>query len=307
MISFIKLIRPINLIIIAMTMYAVRFGVMRPLQGQLIFEEWKFALCVLVMILLAASGNIINDYFDIRVDRINKPDKVLVGTKVKRRVAMAGNHIFNILAFLITAYLVWDSRSWYALIVPVFISFILWIYSLILKKRFLIGNLAIAILIGFVPIWATWFENRLFKIHHMNRWIHFNDSFYDYVLIISIFAFLMTLIREVIKDMEDIEGDAKVGYRTMPIVIGIKLTCRYASMLILFLLIGIGFCLYSLGTDINIPIIYYCCSLGLILPLVVSFFKLFKSENKNDFSYLSKILKISMVFGLVLIGIIPLL
>lgn len=286
-------------------MYVVRFGVMDHLQGGLVYDEWKFALSVLVMVLLAASGNIINDYFDIRVDRINKPNKVLVGTKVKRRVAMAGNHAFNILALLITAFLVWDSKSWFALLVPIIISTTLWIYSLVLKKKFIIGNLAIALLIGFVPIWAVWFENKIFASQHMNKWIHINDSFYNHILIISIFAFLMTLVREVIKDMEDIKGDTTVGYKTMPIVMGIKLSCRYAGLLIFFLIFGISYCVYSLVTEVENPTLLYSLSIGIILPLLFSFIKLFYSETKSDFSKLSNLLKISMVFGLILIAILP--
>ncbi|NNE54469.1 MAG: UbiA family prenyltransferase, partial [Flavobacteriales bacterium] len=163
-IDLIRLTRPLNLLIIVLTMYAMRFGIMRSIlelsqtDFELQLSEGSFLLSVIVMVLLAAAGNIINDYFDVRVDRINKPERVLVGRTVKRRVAMVAHHSLNLLAVFISLYLAWKAGIWILFMVPVFMAGSLWSYSLSFKRQFWIGNFIVALMVAIVPLWAGIFE-----------------------------------------------------------------------------------------------------------------------------------------------------
>ncbi|MGB1032764.1 MAG: geranylgeranylglycerol-phosphate geranylgeranyltransferase, partial [Flavobacteriales bacterium] len=219
LVAFFRLVRPVNLLIIVFTMVAMRWGVIAELAHdfnpgtKLQMDHWKFVLSVLVMVLLAASGNIINDYFDLKVDRINKPEKVIVGKLVKRRVAMISHHALNALAVLIGFYLAWDSGMYWIGLVPIIMGTLLWFYSLKFKKAPWIGNFVVALMVAVVPLWAGVFEIPLLEqVVGIHSCMHFNPFVWFTLGGFSLFAFWLTLIREAIKDLEDLEGDSRAGF-----------------------------------------------------------------------------------------------
>lgn len=238
--------RPINLLIVAITMYVLRYLILSPIAlgtrsaSGLELNHVEFFLHTLVVVLLTASGNIINDYFDIKVDKINKPEKVVVGVTVKRRVAMVLNHGLNATAVLISAFLSWKHGQIWGLIIPVLIATLLWFYSPIFKKQVLVGNVIVAFCVAIIPFWTSIYELHVMQgavLQEVLLWL----SAY------TAFAFLISLSREAFKDLEDLEGDRAGEYHTLPLATSIAFAQRYAGLMMLLCLIGAAWFYHQLG------------------------------------------------------------
>ncbi len=305
--KIIELIRLPNLLIIAFTQYAMRYLIMEPLlpsaSFSLQFSNLHFFLLVMSTLFIAAAGYIINDYFDTRTDRINKPDKVVVGVSVDRRTAMTLHTIFNVIGVCIGIYL----SIHIGIISMAFIFFLaaglLWFYSTNYKRQLLIGNLTVAFLTAMVPLIVVLFEIPMLNKEYGTIMLQYNSSF-NYIFIwvagFSIFAFLTTLIREIIKDTEDFEGDAAYGMKTLPIVAGISLTKTILSLLItgtVFLLIFIlvKFIIFSGERTDYISLAYFAAFL--IIPFFVLLTLILIAREKADYHRASLLIKIIMLFG----------
>lgn len=248
--------RPINLMIVAATMYILRHFLIAPyidaqcLGMKLQMHPFDFFLSVLAVVLLTAGGNIINDYFDVKVDLINKPERVVIGKTVKRRVAMVLHQSFNIVAMGISIYLCAKYDMWIALAIPIIVATLLWFYSPILKKKVFVGNLVVALCVSAVPIWAGIFEipaimHHYVDIHHSPK--NLSSTLWLIILTYALFAFLLSLSREAIKDLEDYKGDKEGKYHTMPIAKGKNFTAIYAAFMMLLCLAAVVFTYYKMG------------------------------------------------------------
>lgn len=305
--KIIDLIRLPNLLIIAFTQYAMRYLIMEPLlptaSFSLQFSNLHFFLLVMATLFIAAAGYIINDYFDTRTDRINKPDKVVVGISVNRRTAMTMHTIFNMIGVGIGIYL-----SIYIGVVSMsFIFFLaaglLWFYSTNYKRQFLVGNLTVAFLTAMVPLIVVLFEIPMLNKEYGTIMLQYNSSF-NYIFIwvagFSIFAFLTTLIREIIKDTEDFEGDAAYGMKTLPIVAGIPLTKAILGVLItgtVFLLVFIlvKFIMFSSAQTDYISLTYFATFL--VIPFIILLTLILIARDKADYHRASVLIKLIMLFG----------
>ena len=307
--DLIRLTRPVNLAIIAITMAAIKYGIIHPLVdfhlGKLNpgLSPFNFVAACMVMILLAAAGNIINDYFDIKVDRINKPSRVIVGKTVKRRVAMVLHHSLNIAATLIGIYLAWQSRLWIVAIIPVFMAGSLWSYSLTFKRQLWIGNFVVALMVCIVPLWTGMLEVNALIENNLNTTIghDFFPRIWKWVIGYSAFAFILTLIREAQKDLEDLEGDKKSSFKTLPVVKGVKFTRIYILGLIALTIAGLGaICVYAPHFQVkNWPILLSLLIL-VVGPLMTSFFFTLIAKNPRHFGKASMFLKLTMLGGVIL-------
>ncbi|MDF1570166.1 MAG: geranylgeranylglycerol-phosphate geranylgeranyltransferase [Bacteroidales bacterium] len=305
--KIIDLIRLPNLLIIAFTQYAMRYLIMEPLlptaSFSLQFSNLHFFLLVMATLFIAAAGYIINDYFDTRTDRINKPDKVVVGISVNRRTAMTMHTIFNLIGVGIGIYL-----SIHIGVVSVsFIFFLtaglLWFYSTNYKRQFLVGNLTVAFLTAMVPLIVVLFEIPMLNKEYGAIMLQYNSSF-NYIFIwvagFSIFAFLTTLIREIIKDTEDFEGDAAYGMKTLPIVARIPLTKAILAVLItgtVFLLVFIlvKFIMFSAAQTDYISLTYFAAFL--VIPFIILLTLILIARDKADYHRASVLIKLIMLFG----------
>lgn len=318
LVAFFKLLRPLNLVIIAFTMYAMRWGVLYGLLEKkefypaLQYSELKFALSVCMMVLLAGAGNLINDYFDVRVDRVNKPNRVLVGRHIKRRIVIVSHHALNIAATTIGLFLAYDLQRWEFVMLPIGIAALLWFYSLQLKKQVFVGNFTIALIVSIVPLLSGVFDipqiSQLLKltgggddILHKEMWM--------WMIGYSAFAFLLTLLREVFKDMEDIEGDKKEGFRTIPIAWGLKKTKYYIGILFLFTLTLISVYSYqiliALTTTEWRTVYIIMLSTGVLLPLFMSWGVASMSNDKIGFGKASRLSKLTMAGGILIGALLP--
>lgn len=312
---FIKLCRPLNLLIIGVTMYFMHFFVIGKLIAALesenetvnfVVNPYDFFLLVFSTILIAGAGYIINDYFDIRIDRINKPEKVIVGKYIKKRVAMLTHTGMNIVAVGIGVYLSLKYDSWLPVIFHFITTTLLWWYSVQLKRKFLSGNIVIAVLAGMVPLLVGLFEIPpiyeeffLIKSHSkidINLFHYAQQMIFGYVIL----AAATTLIREILKDMADIKGDESQNCKTVPIVIGISKTKYVVNVLLLgtiFTILGLQIMFFP-DTKHAFYIISFVC-----LPLLISAIITHKGKERIHFIRASDFIKISM-FAAILFTII---
>lgn len=305
---FIKLVRPLNLIIITITMYGIAwyFEGVYNIEVGLGIKSITFFLLVLSTVMIAAAGNIINDYFDIKADLINKPDRVVIGKYVKRRVAIVSHWGINFLAFAIAVYLSWRLQTYWYLFIHLLTINLLWYYSLRLKREFFIGNFLIAGLTAIVPLLVGYYY---YHIREINSFPATENSFYpfaegtiiNYTLLltfaISGFAFVMNLAREIIKDMEDVEGDKKLHAKTLPIVLGIPKS-KFVAGVVLSATILISASIWAVYS--TIPLISMIPVFIAALLIVLCFILLIPSKTKNHFRNINRLIKLAMVFGMLI-------
>ncbi len=297
--AFFKLIRWPNLVFIILTQvlfeYCIYFRVFPP-SMRYQNEQQQFFLLVAASVCIAAAGYIINDYFDLNIDQINKPDKVVVNSIISRRWVILW-HLLLSLAGLILTIAALPHKFYLPLIMANTISiFLLLLYSSTLKKRLLIGNVLISLLTAWV-IAVIFFSkmNESFLQGKGDEILHVR--FFRLTVLYAGFAFIISLIREVIKDMEDIEGDRKYECRTMPIVWGLNASKVFVAVW-LSVLITILFILqlYVWQFDWWFSILY--CTVLIIIPLIWVFKKLFTATSSKDFHQLSTAVKMIMFTGI---------
>ncbi len=306
---FIRLIRPVNLIIVALTMYGLGWyfeSIYGESQEYGIFSL-TFNLLVLSTIMIAAAGNIINDYFDIKADRINKPERLIIGKFIKRRVAIVSHWGLNFVAFFIAIYLSWVMESFLYMFIHLFSINILWFYSMKGKRLFFSGNLLIAALTATVPILVGFYFKQVYAgvdvstVPNLESYPMLAQSGKHYPLMITFvlatFAFILNLAREIVKDIEDVEGDKKLPAKTIPIVLGLKKSKWWVAIILFGTVIG-SLLFWYLTKNIT-PIIILPIILSAVLILIV-YILLPKSETKKDFKRINHLIKLAMVFGLLL-------
>ena len=280
-----KMSRPNNLLMIVFAMFAFRFGYAHTIAPS-DFTQWmQFLGMIITIVLLTAGGNFINDYFDVRVDRINKPDAVYVETKVKRRVVILSHLVATALGILISIFVGKSMHSYLPFVLAIVVSIALGLYTPFFKKRILWGNLLVSLCIGIIPIWSVW--PQLSNLH-IALW----------TTVFAGFAFTLNFSREIVKDIEDVDGDAAENYKTLPVVMGTQ-TARIYALLFLFaaLIIG-GVTLFSAATQHHSIGTLYLIGMGMCLPLTISLFAVFMANSKEGFHKASLILKITMAVGI---------
>jgi 4-hydroxybenzoate polyprenyltransferase len=301
--AFLKLIRFPNLIIIAITQYFIRWFILKPLLAVAGFRvqlsTLQFFLLVLATVALAASGYIINDYFDRKLDLVNRPGKVIVGRLISRRYAMFFHILFSAIGILAGAYLAHSIHRLSLTIVFIFAAAILWFYSTTYKRQLLVGNILISVLVGIVPFMVLLFEFPLlvkrYQLYALAAGINF-DFLLFWISSYAGFAFLLNLVREIIKDLEDFEGDFIFGRQTIPIVWGVKTARRIIIAIILVMILPI---LYLLFFHLNDRISVAFILLLIVTPLILLAFGTSWASTKEQYHTLSRIAKGIMFSGLV--------
>jgi 4-hydroxybenzoate polyprenyltransferase len=283
--ALLKMSRPNNLLMIVFAMFAFRFGFAHTTVPA-DFTQWmQFLGMMITIVLLTAGGNFINDYFDVRVDRINKPNAVYVETQVKRRVVILAHIVTTSLGILISFFVGKSMHSYLPFVVAILVSIALGIYTPFFKKRVLTGNLIVSLCIGMIPLWSVW-------PHLSNLHIGF------WTLVFSVFAFTVNFSREIVKDIEDVEGDAAENYKTLPVVMGTQTARLYALLFLFAALITAGVTLFIAATQHHSLGTLYLIGMGMCLPLVISLFAVFMANSKEGFHKASLILKIVMAVGI---------
>jgi len=303
--AFLQLIRWTNLLFIGLTQIIFYFFIVQPLilssgmQGNTVLTDQSLALLMVASICIAAAGNIINDYFDVNIDLINKPERVVLEINISRRAAILLHLVLSFIGLLLSLYLSLTARTLAVLIGNMLAIILLWAYSAGFKKRLLSGNILIALLTAWI-LWVVYFAagGRLFYYYGFQRLSGFLDlrKLYLITAVYSGFAFITTIVREVIKDMEDREGDEKHHCKTIPIVWGIpaaKIFCLVWLSVLIVALAGIsGYAFLSGWWWLSIYL-----SLLVMLPSIFVFRSLQKAISVKDYHRLSNNMKYIMLTG----------
>lgn len=295
--AFLKLVRFPNLLFIILTQTLFQFCIYYPLfKGHIPQNDgWQFIFILIASVFIAAAGYIINDYFDINIDEVNKPQKMVVDKIIHRRWAIAWHFILNTGGLIFTLLALPFLQKWYLILANILCMVLLWFYSTNFKKGLLLGNIVISLLTAWTIL--ILFFAKLSLADAFGTESQSQQKLFRLAFLYAGFAFISSLVREAIKDMEDREGDAGYGCRTMPIVWGINVTKVYVAVwLIALIAILVLLQIYVLQFRWWWPVLY---SFGLIIfPLVYIFLNLFKAVSKKDFHKLSSWTKFVMLSGI---------
>ena len=302
--GFLRLVRWKNLTIILVAQVLIWYCVLFPLHTRygldIFLNAFHFGLFCLSTTLIAAAGYIINDYFDIRIDLRNRPEKVIIGKVIKQRWAIFWHSLFNLLALLMALYLIAEIGYWWLLLIPAGTTILLWVYSTHLKRMFISGNVTVAVLTA-LSLYIITYEPTLYDHFHFDTFVNINGyRTLNPFLIISIyalFAFMLTWIREIVKDMEDFKGDAEEGCITMPIKIGLQQTTYFTIVLAVITCVPLAVAAFKLWMhDWKILSLYIACCL--FLPLVYFIIRINARHTAAHYETMSKWLKWLMLAGI---------
>lgn len=310
--SFLKLVRWQNLLIIILTMCLMRYAVLQSVLSRMIAQlyanggketlmslkmtDLDFIILVLATVLIAAGGYVINDYFDVKTDLINRGE-VIVGTAIPRKQAMMWHNILNVAGVAAGFYVSWSAGYLWMGFLFLIVSGLLYFYSASYKRQFLIGNVIVAVLTAMVPLLVVVYEDaHLFRYYAINA-VKIPDIKLTFWWVggFSVFAFITTLIRELIKDIEDYEGDVAYGRNTVPIVIGI-MTSKIVTVCLIIVTLGMlgGVWFYSLRDYITLAYML----LAIVLPLLFVIYQVIVSTSRKQLHSASRLMKIIMLNGI---------
>ncbi|MBS1657382.1 MAG: geranylgeranylglycerol-phosphate geranylgeranyltransferase [Chitinophagales bacterium] len=300
LIAFLRLIRSLNLLFIVLTQCSVQYFIIKPILAQAgavpTLDELHFILLVAATVLIAAAGYVINDYFDVKVDEVNKPGRIFIDRVITRRAAMLLHQMFTGTGVLLALYVAWHAGNFKLGFIHPIVAAFLWFYSTGYKRKLLLGNLLVAFLTGFVILIVALYEKSLFN--PMNAAVQ--RAAYSTIVIVFayfIFAFLVSLARELVKDMEDVEGDRSFGSKTVPIAMGVYRTkgLVYGILVfILMLLIYIQWIEISGGDFISALTVFTTVE----FPVLVSLYLLRQASTSAQFHSVSSVIKVVMFMGI---------
>jgi 4-hydroxybenzoate polyprenyltransferase len=303
--AFLRLIRWPNLAFIAVTQALFYYSFIYPhydqpvYGGMYLFTPGLLFLLVTASVLIAAAGYIINDYFDLNIDKINKPDRLIVEKLIRRRWAIVWHLLLSVIGVLLSLYISYRVGNWLVAFFNLITVLLLWFYSTTFKKKLLVGNVIISVLTAWVILVLYVSEMQFTLVFTSTEIEHqlYIRQLFKISILYSGFAFIISLIREVVKDIEDIQGDLAFGCRTMPIVWGIPVSKVFvatwlavlisALVIILFYVLQLKwwwFALYAVAF--------------IVLPLLSMLPHLYKAALAADYHRISSRLKWVMLAGI---------
>lgn len=292
--AFLRLVRWQNLLFIVITQCCYEYGIYLPIYKT--HDLTQFILLVIASVLIAAAGYIINDYFDLNIDQINKPDKVVVNHGVSRRWAIFWHMLLSLLGFFCTVLALSPFHFWYLIFANLICIVLLWLYSTNFKRQLLIGNIVISLLTSWV-ILIVFFSKSPISLQAVTSPDQAAIRLFRLTMLYAAFAFVISLIREVLKDMEDRMGDQQYGCRTMPIVWGLQASRVFIYVWIIVLagtLLLLQVYVVAYGWWLSIA---YCLLL-IVLPLLLILQQLSSAQTQPDFHRLSSWIKWVMLTGI---------
>ncbi|MDD4847549.1 MAG: geranylgeranylglycerol-phosphate geranylgeranyltransferase [Bacteroidales bacterium] len=314
--DYFRLFRFGNLLFIILIQFLTLFCIIFPFinEPQLVFQttlnsgvtfSTAFILLVLATTLIAAGGNIINDVYDVEIDSINRPEKIIIGKSIKSGTAIGIAIALDVIGSLLGIWMSIRVDFWLAGLIFPMCALGLWFYASTYKKSLLIGNLIISLFccISILIVWLFVYLMLLRSGLDFVLLLHHSKTIHYFVWCFSGFAFLTTLIREIIKDCEDINGDTFVGCRTIPIVYGFFSTKNILFWLTFFFIFILAIAQWFLFKN-DWSILGYC---GFIIQFFLLRFtsKMQNTNSKEEFHQLSNRMKLIMLLGVLSMISIP--
>ena len=301
--SFFKLIRLQNLILLALMQFIIRYGFLKLQNVGLALADWQYALLVLATVLIAAGGYVINNIFDQETDLDNKPNHVIVGKTISETNAYNIYFALNIIGVGIGYYLSNVINKPGFLAIFILIVSLLYFYASSLKQMLLVGNILVALLLSFSIIIIGFFD--LYPAIDPGNQEQMRLLF-SLLLDYAMMAFIINFIREIVKDLEDVNGDYNQGMSTLPIVLGKSRTVKVVfalSFIPIAILLRYVY-VYYFANNLFIATIYFL--LFIIAPLIYFTIKSYDAKTDKDFHHLSNILKMVILFGIISVAVVSL-
>lgn len=303
MFAFFRLIRILNLFILGLSLYLFYYFIVVPVHHNILFNELvplikrDFALFVLSVLLIAAGGNIINDYFDLEVDKFNRPDRPLPSAQISLNTAMTLHAVFALTGIAIGFYLGWQIGYYQIGFLFLISSVLLYVYSAFLKRVPLAGNLLVAALTAFPFVVLLVFEAVFLSLVQFENKRFAFDAIVWQVYFYAGFAFFTNLVREMVKDLEDREGDAENRINTFAVQFGEK-PAKYLTTFVIVVLLGLLSFFFSrfIVAQHWKEVIYL--NVLVMLPLVAVLVLVLLAKTKEHYARLSLALKLIMLFGI---------
>ena len=290
--AYLKIIRPLNLFLIVLTMVIIKYWLFHAYEVALTLNNFTLFLLIFSTICIAAGGNVINDIYDVEIDKINKPKKVIIGKSISEKAAFNYYIILTILGvgcgFLLSNLIGKPSLA----VIFILVAALLYWYASFIKSMLFISNLLVSILVGFSLLIIVLFDifpalNEIDKAEQL--------TLSKVVLIYAIVAVYINLIREIVKDIQDINGDKNGGRKTIPIVLGISRTKHLVFGMNVFAFFMLLFFCYNYLYQHTFLLIYFIFLLG--GPLLLISIKSWNASNAKDYKILSLLLKILLFLG----------
>ncbi|MEZ4779152.1 MAG: geranylgeranylglycerol-phosphate geranylgeranyltransferase [Flavobacteriaceae bacterium] len=292
MIHYLKIIRPFNLLLIVVAQLLIKHFFFSSFEVAFALNSLNFMLLVFATVCIAAGGNVINDIYDITIDKINKPKQVLVGKTISEKAAYNYYMLLTVVGvgcgFIVSNLVGKPSLA----VIFILIAAMLYWYASFIKSMLLVGNLLISILVGFSILIVVLLD--IFPV--------LNDTDKPIQIIVSktllgyaAVAFYINLIREIVKDIQDINGDKNGGRTTLPMVLGVSRTTTLVFGMGVFAFFLLVFFAYNQLYKHTFLLFYFLFLLG--GPLLLFCVKSWNASKPKDFKTLSNLLKILLFIG----------
>jgi len=299
--NFFKLIRYQNLLLLALMQLVFRYGFLNLQHINLALSDFQYVLVVLATVLIAAAGYVINNIFDQETDNDNKPANVIVGKGISETAAYNLYAALNITGVGIGFYLSNVIGKPGTAAIFIIVAATLYLYASIFKQMLVVGNLIVALLLALSVLIVPVFD--LYPITNESNQKGMATLFsviFDY----AVFAFLINFIREIVKDLEDINGDYNQGMNTLPIALGKSRTTKlvFGLSIIPIVLLLVYTNKYFFTNNLLIAVIY---TLALVIsPLIYFSVKMLSAKTTKDFHHLSTVLKLVILSGVLSIAVV---
>jgi 4-hydroxybenzoate polyprenyltransferase len=299
--GFFRLIRFPNLFFIALTQFIFYYAIILPSfrAEQIVpgLSERDLFLVVAASMLIAAAGYIINDYFDLNIDRVNKPGKLVIGNIIRRRWAILWHLGFSLAGVILSVIVSVRIHNPFPALFNVVTVILLWFYSTNFKKQLLIGNVVISLLTGWVVLVLYVSVTPLSLELPSTPQFKALARVFKFAMLYGGFAFIISLVREVVKDIEDMEGDARYGCKTMPIVWGIPVAKMFVTVWLIVLICSLVIIqLYALQLNWWWSVLYSV--VFIIAPTFMVLKKMSPAKTPAEFHEISTMIKLVMLTGI---------
>lgn len=290
---YLKIIRPVNLLLIAIVQIVIKFVLFDVFEAEMAMNALQFVLLLVATLAIAAAGNVVNDIYDVEIDRINKPDKVLVGKSITERKAFNYFILLNVIG-VICGFVLANQLGKPGLAATfIVISALLYIYSTQIKAMLILGNVLISALVSFSLLIVLIFDFYPLAINGLSE---SQKAASQIVFHYAVFAFIVNLIREIVKDLEDINGDKNGGISTLAIALGRGRTTMLVFVLTALFIATIVAYLYTFLYNKKLMVLYFLFLI--VAPLLYFCSKAWGAESSKEYRHLSLVLKLVMVTGM---------
>ncbi|MFH1297756.1 MAG: geranylgeranylglycerol-phosphate geranylgeranyltransferase [Bacteroidota bacterium] len=298
-----RFIRLPNLMIVVLIEFLLRYGVLKPIlfhdQTEFMTGLPDFIIFVVVTLLLAIGGYVINDYFDLKIDRVNRPEQLVVSRLVAPRMAMKVHILVNAVAIILGFYLAYRVQSlWFGLLFPCGALFF-WFYSARWKQLLVWKNLIVAFISATLIMLVLLFEFFHLRLNpeYFSTVIGTFKGIFRIFLAYAGFAFLVSLFREIVKDMEDLKGDEQFGTRSLPSVTGIGWAKIVVVILVLITMVLLAYgqlVIYRFGLEM----LFWYFLVTVQMPALYMIVAVIRAKRREDFRFASGLAKLIMFTGI---------